>query len=76
MTCRLSWAREPLVSPLSVVMRRAVEIAYTYETTVYDAAFAALAESLNATFITADERVTRRLESLPFVCFLGDVTVE
>ena len=62
-----------LVSPSSAVMRRAVEIACAYETTVYDAAFAALAESLNATFITADERLARRLETLPFVRFLDKV---
>ena len=61
------------VSPSSAMMRRAVEIARTHETTVYDAAFAALAESLNATFITADERLARCLETLPFVCFLGEV---
>jgi len=65
-----------LISPMSAVMRRAVEIACAYETTVYDAVFAALAESLNATFITADERLARRLEPLPFVCSLGDVTME
>ena len=55
------------------VMRRAVEMARAYETTVYDAAFAALAESLNTAFVTADERLVRRLEALPFVCFLGEV---
>jgi predicted nucleic acid-binding protein len=55
------------------VMRRAVEMARAYETTVYDAAFAALTESLSATFVTADERLVRRLEALPFVRFLGEV---
>jgi predicted nucleic acid-binding protein len=65
-----------LVPPLSTVTRRAVEIACACETTVYDAAFAALAESLNVTFITADERLTRKLETLPGVRFLGDVSLE
>ncbi|MBC7250309.1 MAG: type II toxin-antitoxin system VapC family toxin [Anaerolineae bacterium] len=60
------------VLPSSAVLRRAVEIACAYETTVYDAAFAALAESLNATFVTADERLVRRLEALAFVRFLGE----
>jgi len=64
---RLEW-----VLPSSAVMRRAVEMARAYETTIYDATFAALAESLNAAFVTADERLVRRLEALPFVRFLGE----
>lgn len=64
---RLEW-----VLPSSAVMRRAVEMARAYETTIYDATFAALAESLNATFVTADERLVRCLEALPFVRFLGE----
>jgi predicted nucleic acid-binding protein len=59
------------ILPLSAVIERAVEIARTYETTVYDATFAALAESLGATFVTADEHLVRRLEALSFVRFLG-----
>jgi predicted nucleic acid-binding protein len=61
------------VLPSGAVMERTVEIARTCDTTVYDATFAALAESLGATFVTADERLVRRLETLAFVCFLGEV---
>jgi predicted nucleic acid-binding protein len=61
------------ILPSSAVMRRAIEISRAYDTTVYDAAFAALAESLNAAFVTADERLVRRLEALPFVRFLGEM---
>jgi predicted nucleic acid-binding protein len=43
------------------------------DATVYDATFAALAESLEATFVTADERLARRMAAWPFVLFLGDV---
>ena len=64
---RLEW-----VLPSSTVMRRAVEIARTNETTVYDAAFAALAEELGATFVTADEKLACRLKALPFVHFLRE----
>jgi len=53
-------------------MQRAVEIARLYETTVYDAVFASLAESLEAKYITADERLARRLGALPFVYFMTD----
>jgi len=61
------------ILPSSTVMRRAVEMARAYETTVYDAAFTALAELLNATFITADERLVHNLEALPFVRFMGEM---
>lgn len=60
------------VVPSGAVMQRAVEIARLYETTVYDAVFASLAESQGAKFITADERLARRLGALPFVYFLTD----
>jgi predicted nucleic acid-binding protein len=61
-----------LLPPLEAVTRRAVELAWAYDTTVYDATFAALAESLGAVFVTADERLARRLQALPFVRFLGE----
>jgi predicted nucleic acid-binding protein len=61
------------VLPSSNVMGRAVELARTHDTTVYDATFAALAESLGATFVTADERLVRRLEALRCVRFLGRI---
>jgi predicted nucleic acid-binding protein len=63
----LQWA-----PPSAVVMRRAAVIARDADATVYDATFAALAESLDASFVTADERLVRRLAAWPFVRFLGD----
>jgi predicted nucleic acid-binding protein len=64
------------VLPSSATMGRAVGIARAYEATVYDAAFAALAEWMDATFVTADERLAHRLEPLPFVRFLDSVNAE
>jgi len=64
------------VSPTGALMRRAVEIARACDTTVYDAAFAALAEPLSATFITADERLVHRLAPRACVRFLGDLSPE
>ena len=61
------------VLPSSAVMGRAGELARTHDTTVYDATFAALAESLGATFVTADARLVRRLEALRCVRFLGRI---
>jgi predicted nucleic acid-binding protein len=62
----LEWS-EPSVT----VMRRAVTIARENDTSVYDATFAALAESQGATLVTADERLVTKLTSLSFVRFLG-----
>ena len=62
-----------LVPSSAAVVRRAVVIARECDATVYDGTFAALAELLNATFITADERLVHRLKALPFVCFLGEM---
>jgi predicted nucleic acid-binding protein len=64
------------VLPSSGTMRRAVGIARAYEATVYDAAFAALAEWLDAAFVTADLRLAQCLEPLPFVRFLGSVNAK
>lgn len=61
------------VSASSILTQRAVVIARTYDTTVYDAVFAAVAESVGATFVTADARLVHCLAALPFVIFLGDI---
>jgi len=61
------------VPPSAAMMRRAAVIARASDATVYDATFAALAEGLQATFVTADERLVHRLAAWPFVRFLGDV---
>jgi predicted nucleic acid-binding protein len=64
----LDWA-----APSAPMIRRAAVIAREYDTSVYDAIFAALAESAGGIFITADERLVRQLAALRYVTFLGDV---
>jgi predicted nucleic acid-binding protein len=61
------------ISPSAATMRRAAVIARESDATVYDTTFAALAESLQATFVTADERLVHHLTAWPFVRFLGDL---
>jgi len=61
------------VPPSAAMVRRAAVIAGESGATVYDATFAALADGLEATFATADERLAHRLAAWPFVRFLGDV---
>ena len=67
----LEWA-----APTASLMRRAAAIARAAEVTVFDAAFAALAESAGATFVTADKALVRRLAGWPCVLFLGNVEAE
>jgi predicted nucleic acid-binding protein len=50
-----------------------IVIARTCETTVYDAIFVALAEQLDATFITADRRLVRQLPASAPVRFLSEM---
>ena len=64
------------ILPSSALICRAVKVARVCETTVYDATFAALAESLGATFVTADGRLVCRLKAFPFVRFLGEMKDE
>jgi predicted nucleic acid-binding protein len=63
---RLEW-----VAPSARAICRGVALAREFDLTLYDAAFVVLAEALDATLISADERLVRRLEALPFVRFLG-----
>lgn len=63
------------IAPSPGLTRRAVVMARDHETSVYDATFAALAESIGGTFVTADGRLARRLRGLQCVTFLGDVEV-
>ena len=64
------------VLPSRTIMERAIELARTHETTVYDATFAALAESLGAAYVTADARLASRFAALPYVRHLGTVRME
>jgi predicted nucleic acid-binding protein len=55
------------------VIRRAIEIAYSYDITVYDAAFVAMAEHLETDFITADEKLGQKLQNISYVRYLADL---
>jgi len=64
------------VIPVSArLVQRAVQLARTYDVTVYDAAFVACAEHLTATLVTADEALLRDLDGHPSVISLGDIPV-
>jgi predicted nucleic acid-binding protein len=46
---------------------RVAKLCQKFSITAYDASFIVLAESLRADFITADEKLVRKVKSLPFV---------
>lgn len=49
------------------VIKEAIRLAYLYDVTVYDAAFVAIAENLNAPFITADDKLSQKLGKASYV---------
>ncbi|MBI4374620.1 MAG: type II toxin-antitoxin system VapC family toxin [Deltaproteobacteria bacterium] len=51
--------------------RRAIGLSRQFGISVYDASFVALAESLNIDLVTADQKLARKVNSLPFVYELG-----
>jgi len=61
-----------IVTPSSRLMGRAIEIAYSHNVTVYDAVFSALAERVDGAFVTADEKLVKKLRKLDHVHFLSE----
>lgn len=61
--------------PCSLLLAAAFEIASAFNRTVYDSLYIALAQSMQATFITADERLVNALGQTslgPTIRFLGE----
>ena len=54
-------------------MRRVIEIAYSYDLTVYDAVFVALAEQLGADLVTADQKLIQKLDGIHYVHYLANL---
>ena len=57
----------------AAVIQRSIEIAHTYNTSIYDATFVALAENQERTLVTADQKLVQLVSHFQFVQFLGDV---
>jgi predicted nucleic acid-binding protein len=55
------------LKPDADLMARTVAMARTYDTTVYDTVFAALAQAVGGLYVTADMRFVRRTSGLDFV---------
>jgi predicted nucleic acid-binding protein len=55
------------ITPFPNTINQAVQLAHTHDVTVYDATFAALAESYETIFFTADDRFARQAAALKSV---------
>jgi len=58
----------------SEAIGEAVSIAYSYDVTVYDAIFVALAKRLESHFITADGKLVQKLCNITYIHHLTDLT--
>ena len=56
-----------IITPNLTIIKKTAHFAMRHDITIYDAAYAVLAESLGCDFITADKKLHRKLSSLPFV---------
>jgi predicted nucleic acid-binding protein len=64
----------PLIRRGHLLLPRAYEIAYQYQATVYDCLYVALAEHEACHFITADDKLVKKLQSaFPFVISLSSL---
>jgi len=71
--------RAPILeTPIAPLMPRAFSIAVAPMVTIYDALYLALAEERDVGFVTADERLIRRMEGDPAwarrMIWVGDLT--
>lgn len=58
-------------SSSSELQTSAAKIASEYKTTIYDASYVALSQSLSCQLVTADRKLYRKVKSLEFVKLLG-----
>jgi len=61
-----------IVIPTEEMLSEAIELSYSYNITIYDAVFLSLAKLINAIFVTADEKLYKKVKELKFVKFIAD----
>ena len=61
-----------IVLPTLELMKDAVDLAKKHYITVYDAIFVSLAKLIGAIFVTADEKLYKKIKELKFVKFIAD----
>ncbi|MBI2105489.1 type II toxin-antitoxin system VapC family toxin [Candidatus Woesearchaeota archaeon] len=64
-----------IVIPTAEIIKSSIEIAFEYNITIYDACFISLAKDLNFDFITADEKLYQKIETLKFARLLNNLKI-
>jgi predicted nucleic acid-binding protein len=63
------------IHPIDILLsEEAFRIAREHDITFYDASFVALSHLLDASFITADEKLLAKVKTLPTAIFLGNLS--
>jgi predicted nucleic acid-binding protein len=62
-----------IIIPTRDVIKSAINLAFTYNVTLYDAFYAALAKEIDFILITADAKFYRKTNSLGFIKFINEI---
>ena len=65
-----------IIIPTGDVIRSAIKFAFTHNVTIYDAFYAALADEIDFTLITADAKFYRKTNNLSFIKFIDEIYTE
>jgi len=65
-----------IIIPTGEVIRSAINLAFTHDVTIYDAFYAALADEIDFTLITADAKFYRKTNNLSFIKFIDEIYTE
>jgi len=63
-----------IVAPVIEILESSIDIARSFDITIYDAYYISLTEEIGYHFITADKKLFSKVSSLDFILFLGDVS--
>ena len=64
------------IIPTGDVIRSAINLAFTHDVTIYDAFYAALADEIDFTLITADAKFYQKTDNLSFIKFIDEIYTE
>ncbi len=65
-----------IIIPTGDVIRSAIKFAFTHNVTIYDAFYAALADEIDFTLITADAKFYRKTDNLGLIKFIDEIYTE
>lgn len=63
-----------IVTPTSEIINSAINLAFTYNITVYDSFYVALAKELEIPLITADKKLHKNVKEMNFVKFIEEIS--